>query len=271
AALRNETDYIFGPDMGTDETCMAWVKDEIGRSVGLPRAIGGIPLDEIGATAWGLYHAAVVAASFMDLPLVGARVAIQGFGAVGKHAARFLVEHGATLVAASDSTGTIHDPAGLDLPTLIALKEGGRSVVDYAEGEKLSRDDIIDLPCEIWIPAARPDVIREDNVDRLKTKLILQGANIPFTEGAEQMLHRRGVVVIPDFIANAGGVICAAMEYHGATESVAMATIEERLRANTRQVLEVATGHGISPRQAALQIAAARVKQSMGYRRWGVY
>ncbi len=89
-ALRNEHDYIFGPDMGTDETCMAWVHDEIGRAVGLPPALGGIPLDEIGATGWGLLHAAESAAYHCNFKLAGARVAVQGFGAVGKHAARFL-------------------------------------------------------------------------------------------------------------------------------------------------------------------------------------
>ncbi|MCA9774282.1 MAG: Glu/Leu/Phe/Val dehydrogenase, partial [Myxococcales bacterium] len=89
-ALRNETDYIFGPDMGTNEGCMAWVKDEIGRAVGLPREVGGIPLDEIGATGWGVRHAAEIAAPMCGLKLRGARVAVQGYGAVGRHAARFL-------------------------------------------------------------------------------------------------------------------------------------------------------------------------------------
>ncbi len=108
-ALRHEADYIFGPDMGTDERCMAWVKDEIGRAVGLPPALGGIPLDEVGATGWGIRHAAEVAATHCGLDLQGARVVIQGFGAVGRHSARFLAERGAVLVAASDSQGTILD------------------------------------------------------------------------------------------------------------------------------------------------------------------
>ena len=109
---------------------------------------------------------------------------------------------------------------------------------DYPGGEKLDRDAVIDVECDIWIPAARPDVIREDNVARLRTKLVLQGANIPFTPGAEKILHERGVLVIPDFIANAGGVICAAMEYRGATESQAFQVIEEKIRANTEAVLK---------------------------------
>jgi glutamate dehydrogenase (NAD(P)+) len=269
-ALRHEADYIFGPDMGTDETCMAWVKDEIGRSVGLPRAIGGIPLDEIGATGWGLSHVADVAARHIGLGLRGARVAIQGFGAVGKHAARFLANQGAVLVAVSDSCGTLHDAKGLDLGTLIPLKESGKTVCDYPGGQRLGRDAIVGIDCDLWIPAARPDVVNEANVQQLKTRLVVQGANIPFTLGAERILHERGVLVIPDFVANAGGVICAAMEYHGATQSAAFAAIEDKLRANTRQVLEVVAGEKRLPRAAAMDLAVNRVKTAMGYRRWGI-
>ena len=268
-ALRNEEDYIFGPDMGTDETCMAWVKDEIGRAVGLPRAVGGIPLDEIGATGWGIRYAAEVAAAHCRLDLRGARVVIQGFGAVGKHSARFLAERGAVLIAASDSGGAIYNATGIDVTRLIALKDSGKSVGDYDDGHRLERDAILDVECDIWIPAARPDVVREENVGRLKARLVLQGANIPFTPGAEQALHERGVLVIPDFIANAGGVICAAMEYRGATQAAALAAIEEKIRANTTAVLD-AVGAGVSPRRAALELATERVKRAMGYRRFSI-
>ncbi len=267
-ALRNETDYIFGPDMGTDEGCMAWVKDEIGRAVGLPAAMGGIPLDEIGATGWGIRHAADVAASYCKLDLAGARVVIQGFGAVGRHSARLLAERGAILVGASDSQGTIANPAGLRVADLIALKAEGRSLREYPDGRPLERDAVLDVECDIWIPAARPDVVREDNVRRLKTRLVLQGANIPFTPAAERTLHDSGVLVVPDFIANAGGVICAAMEYHGATQAMALAAIEEKIRANTKTVLDAAQASGIPPRTAAVELATARVRESMRYRRF---
>ncbi len=270
-ALRNETDYIFGPDMGTDETCMAWVRDEIGRSVGLPAAIGGIPLDEIGATGWGVFHAADVAAPHCGFRLEGARVAVQGFGAVGKFAALFLAGKGAMLVAASDSEGTVVNQHGLDIGQLIRLKNAGGRVCDYPDGRKLDRDAVIDVECDIWIPAARPDVVREDNVARLKTRLVVQGANIPITAGAEQILHERGVMVLPDFIANAGGVICAAMEYAGATQSLAFQAIEERIRANVESVLAASKAQKILPRRAGLDLAARRVKQAMGYRRFSIF
>jgi glutamate dehydrogenase (NAD(P)+) len=269
-ALRHEQDYIFGPDMGTDEQCMAWIKDEIGQSVGLPAAIGGLPLDEIGATGWGLLHAAAVAVTHCGLSLDGARVAIQGFGAVGKHAARFLVAQGAKLVAASDTQGTVQDARGLDVTRLIELKAAGQSVCGYPDAETRDRDAILDVECDIWIPAARPDVVREDNVERLRTKLVLQGANIPFTPGAERALHDRGVLVVPDFIANAGGVICAAMEYHGATESLAFQAIQEKIRANTQAVLDASTSRHILPREAATDLAVSHVDEAMGYRRFNV-
>jgi glutamate dehydrogenase/leucine dehydrogenase len=149
---------------------------------------------------------------------------------------------------------------------LIATKDSGKSVVDYADGEKLAVDAIIDIECEIWIPAARPDVIRKDNVARLKTKLIPQGANIPFTPEAERILHEKGTLIIPDFIANAGGVICASVEYHGGTQTQAFETIEEKIRVNTEAVLTNAKKSGSLPRQAAVSLAIERVKRAMTYR-----
>ncbi len=261
-------DYIPGPDMGTDETCMAWIQDEIGRSVGLPPEIGGIPLDEIGATGLGVTIATEVAADYADLDLQGARFVVQGFGSVGKHAARFLADRGAVLVAATDSHGTLADPGGIEVERLIAHKSAGGSVADFSKGQKLDRDAVLDVDCEIWIPAARPDVIRPDNVERLKAKLVVQGANIPVTQEAEAVLHKRGVLSVPDFIANAGGVICAAVEYHGGTEATALNTIQEKVRANTRLCLDMSRDSGRSPRDAALELAETRVKAAMTYSRW---
>ncbi|HVO15785.1 MAG TPA: Glu/Leu/Phe/Val dehydrogenase [Alphaproteobacteria bacterium] len=269
AAIAELKEYIPGPDMGTDESAMAWVLDEIGRAVGLPRALGGIPLDEIGATGFGLAAAIDVAREFAGLELKGARVVVQGFGAVGKHAARFLGERGAVLVGASDSAGTLADADGIDVAALIAHKDAGRTLTDFGRGRKLDRDAVIDLPCDIWIPAARPDVIGAHNVARLNARMVAEGANIPATPEAERALHERGVLVLPDFIANAGGVICAAVEYHGGTEAQAFATIDEKIRANTRAVLEAARKDKALPRAAAVRLAETRVRSAMALRRFG--
>lgn len=270
-ALRNEESYIFAPDMGTDEVCMAWIRDEIARVVGLPREIGGIPLDEIGATGFGLSHVVDVALHYCDFELQGARFVVQGFGAVGKNVARFLVARGAVLVAVADSTGAIHNPAGLDVDRLLELKGSGSSVTRYEDAEKMDRDAVIDVECDIWIPAARPDVVNEQNVHRLNTRLVVEGANIPFTPGAEKYLHEKGVLCVPDFIANAGGVICAAMEYHGATQSAALQTIEEKLRRNTQQVLEVSKREQVLPRDAAMKLAMQRLRRAMSFRRFSLF
>jgi glutamate dehydrogenase (NAD(P)+) len=193
-ALREVEQYIFGPDMGTDEECMAWVKDEIDRAVGLPRDSGGIPLDEIGATGFGLHHAIDVAQEFCDVDIGSARVAIQGFGAVGRHAARFLAEAGAVTVAVSDSKGTIYEPGGLDIERPSALKSEGGSVTEYDGGETRDRDAIIDIDCDIWIPAARPDVIHEGNARfyRQRRRRNLRRGRVPGRERGGRVCDHRG-------------------------------------------------------------------------------
>jgi glutamate dehydrogenase/leucine dehydrogenase len=266
-AIRDLVEYIPGPDMGTNEACMGHLYDEIGRAVGLPRVLGGIPLDTIGATGFGLAIAAEVAEEVTGIRLRGARVAIQGFGAVGRHAAHFLAERGARLVAAADSRGAVANPDGLDVARLIAFKEEGGSLREFPGGAAIAGEDLVGIDCEIWIPAARPDVLDTANVGRLRAKLILQGANIPATAEAEAMLHARGVLSVPDFIANAGGVICAAVEYHGGTEAQAFAVIEEKIRANTWAVLTRARAPGLLPRAAAEELARARVVEATRFRR----
>lgn len=268
AAIAGLKEYIPGPDMGTDELAMGWVHDEIGRAVGLPRELGGIPLDELGATGYGLAAAVDVACKVISLELKGARVAIQGFGAVGKHAARFLAQKGCVLVACSDSRGTLFSAEGLDVAELVSLKETGKSVVDYPHGEKTGPEGIIDIPCDIWVPAARPDVLTRENANRLKARIVAQGANIPCTTEAEAILQGRGVLVLPDFVVNAGGVICAAAEYHGSTEGAAFATIEEKIRQNTALLIERSRSAGVSTREAATALATGRIWNAQRSRRW---
>ena len=266
-AIKHIEDYIVGPDMGTDELCMAWCHDVIGRCVGMPRAIGGIPLDDIGATGFGLAEAVEVAAEFIDLDLKNATFAVQGYGSVGIHTARFLAEKGATLVGAVDIHGGKIDPNGMSTDELFKIKGQGGRVLDYAGGKAIDRDAIIDVECDIWVPAARPDVITMDNVDRLNTKIVAQGANIPASAEAEAALDAKGTVVLPDFIVNAGGVICGAVEYQGSGEYQALTTIADKITYNTRHILEAAKSERISPRQAALNFAQDRVRKAMGYRK----
>lgn len=267
--FENLNQYIPGPDMGTDETCMAWVRDEIRRSVGLSSVLGGIPLDQIGATGFGLAVCAEACEEFMDFPLRNARVCIQGFGNVGQHAARYLVDpkRGAIVVAATDLDGTIYNPNGLDVEKLCQQMRAGQGITSYEDGEVLDRDAFIGIDCDIFVPAAQPDVITEANVNQLKCKLILQGANIPATPKVEQMIHKMGIVSVPDFVANAGGVICGSVEYRGGTKSGAFAEIEEKIKENTREVLKAALDSKLAPRDSALKLAKERVKEAMSYRR----
>ena len=267
AVAIRDTNYIPGPDMGIDESCMATIQDEIGRAVGLPQTLGGIPLDTLGATAYGLAIAAEVAEETGAVGLDGARVVIQGFGAVGTHAARFLAERGAVVVAVSDSRGGLAHPDGLDIDKLILWKSEGQPVREFPSGTPIFPDEMIGFDCEIWIPAARPDVFTADNAGEVRAAVVLPGANIAVTAAAEEILFERGVVSLPDFIVNAGGVICGAAEYAGASAKQAFAMIEDKVRANTREVLTESRTQSVTPMLAARDITRRRIVEMMGYRR----
>jgi glutamate dehydrogenase/leucine dehydrogenase len=266
-AIKNLHEYIPGPDMGSNEECMAWIHDEIGRVVGLPEEIGGLPLDKLGATGFGLAECAEIACLYANIELKGAKVAIQGFGSVGKAAARFLSEKGAIVVAASDTKGTVCNLDGLDVKELLDIKEEKGSVINYKKGTVKKCEELFLTPCDILIPAATPDVISKENVDNIKAKLILQGANIPATLEAEEILYKKGILSVPDFIANAGGVIMAAMEYAKKSEKEAFDAISERIKKNTKLILEKTFKENILPRQAAEAIAKKRILKAMTYRR----
>lgn len=265
-AIRDLRDYIPGPDMGTDERCMAWIHEEIGRSVGLPAALGGIPLDEVGATGFGLAIAAEAVANAGIVELLGARVAVQGFGAVGRNVSRFLVERGAVIVAASDSRGCVVNPAGLPVEDLIAWTTTGHRLDGFA-AEQIDRDACLAVDCDILVPAARPDIITEENADDVRAKVVLEGANIPATAGAEALLHKRGVLCLPDWVVNAGGVICASVEHAGGTRGQAFAKIEETIRANTAEVILQSIEGGELPRTVADGLALTRLRSAMALRR----
>lgn len=262
--IRDLKEYIPGPDLGCNETAMAWIHDETGRSVGLPAELGGLPLDKLGATGYGLAECAVVAAPFAGIELAGARVAIEGFGSVGRAAARFLKARRAIVVAVSDSKGGIYNPYGIDAEKLIEHKLQTGSIADSAQGSPITTEELFSTECDILIPAATADVIHEGNLAGVKARLILEGANIPVTRRAGEILHERGVLIVPDFISNAGGVIMAAMEYAGRSEQEAFTAIGERIRNNTQLILERSGKQ--QPRLAADALARERVLRAMAYR-----
>jgi glutamate dehydrogenase/leucine dehydrogenase len=253
--------------MGSNEECMAWVYDEIGRVAGLPEEIGGLPLDKLGATGFGLAECAEIACQYANIELKGATVTIQGFGSVGKAAAKFLSEKEAVVIAASDTKGSICNPDGLDVKELINIKDETGSVINYKKGTVKKCEELFSTLCDILIPAATPDVINRENVDSVKAKLILQGANIPATIDAEEVLHKKGILSVPDFIANAGGVIMAATEYAKKSEKEAFEAISERIKKNTILILEKTFSEKILPREAAEFIAKDRILKAMAYRR----
>lgn len=265
-AIEPVEEYIPGPDMGTDERCMAIIYDEIGRCCGLPRELGGIPLDEMGSTGYGVAISTEVACEHLTLDLSKATVAVEGFGAVGKAIVKFLTEKGAKIVGVSDSKGAVYDPRGLNYEELMKVKEKTGAVKNYAGGRTMENVALFGLKVDILIPGARPDAISKKNVYDVKAKLVVEAANIPATAEAERGLHDRGILVVPDFIANAGGVITAAVEYRGGTEDDAFEMIRDKVSKNTKIVLDMVKSEKMLPRVAAERVAKERVLKSMVYR-----
>jgi glutamate dehydrogenase/leucine dehydrogenase len=262
-ALRNIAPkiYIAGPDVNTGEEEMRWFVEGNGNlksATGKPKDLGGLP-HELGSTGFGVYHSTLVAAEFSKLDIKGATVAIEGFGNVGSFTAKFLHEAGAKIVAVSDSKGVIYNKDGLDIPKLVEVKKQIGSVINYKPGEVLPNEKIFELPVDILIPAAMPDVINEKNMDKIQAKIIVEASNIPAKPAIEEILHKRGILVVPDFVANAGGVISSYAEYKGYDEKKAFELIEKKIVKNTKLVLREAKKLNVKPRDAALKIAKERI------------
>lgn len=274
--LRNEVpaEYVFGLDMGLDETDAAILCDELGdrgAATGTPAALGGVAYDALGITGHGVAEAVDAAAAHTDLD--DRRVVIQGFGAVGHATARRLVELGYTVVAVSTATGAVHDPDGLDVEELLALRaEHGDALVDHAGGQRLDAGQELHLDAGVLVPAARQGVIDAGNADGIRARLVVEGANLPTDAAAQQALADRGVTVVPDFIANAGGIIAAAFGMRdryspfGVDTTQIVPTVTERMRTSTTTVLQAAAESGTIPHAAAGQLARDRVREAMRLR-----
>ncbi len=259
-------EYIAGPDMNVTEREMAQFADETGdmrSATGKPLEMGGLP-HELGSTGFGVHWATRVAAEFIGLD--NRTVAIEGFGNVGTFTAKFLSEAGYRIVAVSDSSGMIYNPEGLDVNELIKVKRETGKVSNYPEGTVMDNSNLFSLDVGILIPGARPDVITEENFGRVKASLIVEAGNIPMSEHLERKFHEKGVLVVPDFVANAGGVISSYVEYINGTESQMFEMVESKIKENTKEVLQKSSEEGISPRDAALSIAKERVRRAMEMR-----
>jgi glutamate dehydrogenase (NAD(P)+) len=275
-ALSNEVprEYVLGLDMGLTESDAAVVQDELGdrgAAVGTPYELGGVPYDKLGVTGYGIAEACDAAAASLDIQMVGARVALQGFGAVGAAAAHRLDQLGASIVAISTQEGAVQDPNGLDVTSLLKLRdEVGDDLVNlYSGGKRLEAGEELFVPADILVPAAQQDVIGDVESNRVQASLVVEGANLPTSENAQRVLARRGITVIPDFVANAGGAIAAAfamnMRYSPFPISAEpiFELISTKQRENTTLILQEAASRSVTPHVAARGLAQERVRAAM--------
>lgn len=253
--------YIAAPDMYMAEQEMEWFAKANGdkKSVtGKPKSMGGLP-HELGSTGFGVYHSTLTALDFMNKNVKKTTVAIEGFGNVGIFAGKFLSEKGAKIIAISDSKGMIHNKDGLDFKELEKVKKETGSVVNYKNSDKKECHEIIEVDADVLITAAIPDLIKSGDVDKIKFKLIVEGSNIPMSEETEEFLHKKGVLVVPDIIANAGGVISSYVEYINGNEEEMFKLIEGKITKNVKKILELSKKNKVHPREAAMKIAEERV------------
>ena len=259
-ALKNiaPKEYIAGPDMNMAEHEMeVFVKahGDKNSTTGKPYEIGGLP-HELGSTGFGVYHALLTALDFIEFE--NPTVAIEGFGNVGTFVMKFLEEKGIKVVAVSDSKGTIYSEEGLDYKKMMKTKEETGSVVNYEGANKV--EEIVSLEADILVPAAIPDLINESNKGSVKAKLNVCGSNIAMSKEIEEELHEKGILIVPDFIANAGGVISSYVETINGTQADMFKLVEKNIIENTKEILERSKEKNISPRKAGMEIAIQRVK-----------
>ena len=277
--LSNEIprEYVLGLDMGLNEYDAAIFADELGdrgAAVGSPHELGGVPYDQLGVTGYGVAESADVAAQRLGIDLSGATVSIQGFGAVGKAAAQRFTEYGSTIIAISTSAGALCDPNGIDVDGLLALAaEWGDDAVHHYHGRPvLPVGAELAVECDVLVPAARQDVIDARIAGDVTAKLVVEGANLPASQEALEILADRKILVVPDFVANAGGIVAAgvAMEaryspFRPDADAI-RALVANRIRANTADVLDEADVSAALPHDAARRIAQTRVRAAMAAR-----
>lgn len=267
---------IPAPDMGTNERVMSWMMDTYSQQVGytVPTVVTGKPvvlggsLGRSEATGRGLVYLIEAAAEHIELNLKGSTAIVQGFGNVGSNAARFLEELGARIIAVSDVSGGICNPRGLSVSALLAYSRENRVLAGYPDGDAISNEEMLELPCDILAPAAMQNQITQANASRIRCKILAEGANGPTTLEADEILHDRGVFVLPDIVGNAGGVTVSYFEWVQGTQNYTWTLDEINGRLHTilvdafRRTLDRASRQKIDMRTAALIEGIRRVEQA---------
>jgi glutamate dehydrogenase (NAD(P)+) len=212
---------IPAPDVGTDPSVMAWIFDTysmnkghsvLGVVTGKPLNVGG-SLGRLEATAHGALYCIQEAIRKREMRMDGLRAVVQGFGNVGSFLAKFLAEQGATVIGVSDSRGGIYNEAGLDMSAVLAHKQETGALEGLRSTESITNEELLLLDCDVLAPCALEQVITRDNADQVKAKIIAEGANGPVTPAADEILDERGILILPDVLANAGGVVVSYFEW----------------------------------------------------------
>jgi glutamate dehydrogenase (NAD(P)+) len=264
---------VPAPDMGTNPQTMAWVMDTYSMHArhtvtsvvtGKPLSLGG-SRGRVEATGRGLMLIAREAAPLRGLTLKGSRIVVQGFGNVGSIAARMCHEQGAKILAVSDIHGGVSSPGGIDVPALIGHYEKTHSLKGFPGTEPVSNEALLELDCDILIPAANENQIRQKNAGNIKAKIIVEGANGPTTQRADEVLNAKNVLVVPDILANAGGVTVSYFEWVQDRagffwrESEVNERLEDIMVQSFRDVAQMAEKYGVSFRIAAYMLGISRV------------
>jgi len=275
---------VPAPDVGTDAQVMAWIMDTYSQQVGysVPGVVTGKPLSIGGtlgreeATGRGVVYVTMEALSHLKLDIRNTTVAIQGFGNVGSHTARIMRECGARFIAVSDVQGGIHNSSGLDIPELLTrYKTRGQSLRDTKLGDWLSNDEVLQLDCTVLVPAALSEQITEHNAAKLRCRILAEGANGPTTLEADRMLQDQGIFIIPDILANSGGVIVSYFEWVQDVQrfSWKATDVQERLHdiltSAFHRTLQFSLSKNTSMRMAALMSGIDKVAQAHLHR--GLY
>ncbi len=272
---------VPAPDVYTDSQTMAWIMDEYSEMVGYNAfgVVTGKPIDVGGslgrneATSRGLMYTVIEAAKHLGMELKDAKVAVQGYGNVGFHAAKLLHELGCKIIAVSDSKGGIYNAKGLGPEKVMEYKDETGSVLGYKDCDSVTNEGILELECDILVPAALENQITRANADKIRAKIVAEGANGPTTPDADEILFRNGVFVIPDILANSGGVIVSyfeqvqnQMNYYWTEEDV-RTKLQSTIVGAFKDVLIVAQQYNVNMRIAAYMNAIKRVADAMFLRK----